>query len=324
MEDTNPEALLDLLIVGGGPAGMSAALVAGRAMLSTVIVNAETPRNAVTTASHGFLTRDGAHPTELLAVAKGQLRKYGTVRYLAETVEAVRKLGGGFEVELVDGARFMTRRIVIATGYRDDLSRLELPGIEQVYGKSVYPCIFCDGFEHRGERLAIFGREDADHYAPKVRLWSDDVIVFTNGTPLPPDAKAELELRNVRVLEHPIRRLVSENGRLRAVELSTGDRIERDAGFIAEDYSLAATTFAEDLGVATSRNEWGMEALSADDFGKTAVPGVYVVGDAKVGFGGLIWSASEGAGCAESIVGEIAAEHWATANVSATYTDRRS
>jgi thioredoxin reductase len=148
---------IDLTIVGGGPAGMSAALVAGRAMLRTVIVNAENPRNQVTTGSHGFLTRDGVHPREILAVGKEQLAKYETVEYVQGTVGAVRgHVDGGFTADLGDTKVLRTKRIVIATGYRDDLSELKLVGIEDVYGRSVYPCVFCDGFEQRNKRLALF------------------------------------------------------------------------------------------------------------------------------------------------------------------------
>ena len=113
---TNPSDLLDLAIIGGGPAGMSAALVAGRARLTTLIVNAEQPRNAVTTASHGFLTRDGAHPSDLLAVSKSQLEKYPSVRYHQGTVATVEQTGEGFTLALADGAQHRADRLVIAAG----------------------------------------------------------------------------------------------------------------------------------------------------------------------------------------------------------------
>lgn len=301
---------LDLVIIGGGPAGMSAGLVAGRALLDTLIVNAERPRNAVTTASHGFVTRDGAHPTELLATAKQQLVPYDTVRYVNDTVAATSKTGVGFEVELSDGNAVHTRRLLVATGYTDDLALLQLAGIEDVYGTSVHPCVFCDGFEHRGERLAVFGREGAAFYAPTVRLWSDDLVVFTNGAPLDSEAADDFRRRGITVHTESVRRLESRNGTLLAVELETGERVERDAGFISDDYSTPATTFAESLGVTSSLSEWGTTALDVDDAGGTSVDGLYVVGDARTGFSGLVGAAAEGAACAEVIVHQIAAERW--------------
>ena len=302
--------LHDLLIVGGGPAGMSAALTAGRALLNTVIINAESPRNVVTTASHGFLTRDGAHPTELLAVAKEQLAKYESVRYVKGSVTATANTDAGFEVALTSGTRLRGERLVIATGHVDDLKQLSLPGIDDVYGTTVYPCVFCDGFEHRTERLALFGRDDAIHYAPMARLWTDDVIVFTNGADLCAEDTEALERNGVQTRTEPIRRLRSEAGRLQAVELDTGERIERDAGFITADYSHPATTFAESLGVTRSPDEWGMTSLDVDEAGKSGVPGLHVIGDARTGFSGLIAAAAEGAACAEAIVHEIATERW--------------
>lgn len=301
---------LDLVVIGGGPAGMSAALVAGRAMLNTVVINAETPRNAVTSASHGFLTRDGAHPAELLATAKQQLTKYSTVRYLNDTVTTTANADDHFRIGLACGDHLITHRLIIATGYRDDLSILGLDGIENVYGKSVYPCVFCDGYEHRGERLALFGTEGVTHYSPMIRLWSDDLIVFTNGSRLSPAETTELEINQVAVNSEPIKRLHSKRGSLTGVELRNGKLIERDAGFISTDYSLPGNTFAESMGVLRTRNEWGMDTLQADDFGTTNVTGLYVIGDAKTGFSGLIAAAAEGAACAEGIVHQLAAERW--------------
>ena len=300
----------DLVIIGGGPAGMSAALMAGRGRLATVIISAESPRNAVTTASHGFLTRDGAHPSELLAASKDQLTKYKSVSYADGTVTAATRAADGFEVTLAGGRRITTNRLVIATGHVDDLDSLGLPGIKDIYGSSAYPCVFCDGFEHRDQRLALIGREGAINYAPMVRLWSDDLMVFTNGANLGPADAALLEANHVEVHTEPIRRLESEDGQLRAVVLDTGQRIERDVCFISEEYSRPATTLAQELGVTSSPNDWGGSSLDADNTGRSAIDGLYVVGDARTGFSGLIAAAAEGAACAEMIAHEIAAERW--------------
>ncbi len=301
---------LDLVIIGGGPAGMSAALVAGRALLDTVVVNAEAPRNAVTSASHGFLTRDRAHPTELLAIAKLQLSTYDTVSYRKNTAASTSRTAAGFEVVLSDRSVLRSKRLIIATGHTDDLDQLELDGIEDTYGKSVYPCVFCDGFERRGERLAVFGREGAAHYAKVIRLWSDDLMVFTNGSTLDADAVQDLERHGVAVHAEPIRRLESCDGILLAVELQSGERIERDAGFISDEYSRPATMLAESLGVTSSPTEWGTTVLDVDDAGATDIDGLFVVGDARTGFSGLVAAAAEGAACAEAIVHEIAVERW--------------
>ncbi|MFV1465870.1 NAD(P)/FAD-dependent oxidoreductase [Phaeobacter sp. JH20_02] len=300
----------DLIIIGGGPAGQSAALVAGRSRLKTAFINAEAPRNFVTTASHGFLTRDGAHPSTLLEVSKEQLRKYPSVRYIADKAVDVAQLPGGFSVTTWGGETLTGARMVIATGYRDDLDQLALPGIEKVYGKSVYPCPFCDGFEHAGEALAIFGHDEVEHFVPMMRLWSDDMIVFTNGRPLDAKVKAELIAKGVPVEEGNIAGLRSAEGILTHVTLEDGREIARQSGFAVEDFSAPSTGFAERLGVlAKGENDWGMPER-ADSAGTTNVPGLYVVGDARTGFSGVAAAVAEGGFCVEMIAHQIAMDLW--------------
>jgi len=301
---------LELLIIGGGPAGMAAALVAGRARLNTVVVNAERPRNAVSRASHGFLTRDGAHAIELLDIEKMQLKAYKTVRYVAAEVIGVDSDGDGYAVRTA-GETWRTRRVVVAAGQRDVLASLNLPGIEAIYGRSAFPCPFCDGFEHADQRIAVFAGESAAHFVPVVRVWSDDVVLFTNGRPLPTEVLEGFSARGVQVETAPVERLVAEGSRLRAVRVA-GREIPRDVAFLGEDFSVPTTSFAADLGVPKTRNDWGMEVLDADETGATVVPGVYVIGDARTGFGGIAAAAAEGSGCASHIVHEVAMERWST------------
>lgn len=310
MQDTT----LDLVIIGGGPGGMGAALIAGRSLLRTVIINAESPRNAVTRASHGFLTRDGAHPDAIVAVAKEQLREYDTVAYEVGRVAKVEPVsGGGFVITHADGRAWRTPRVILATGYRDDLGRLELPGLEQVYGSGAFICPFCDGFEHAGERLAVFGGLGCERMVAMLRNWSSDVVVFTNGRALEASTSRDLAGHGVTVESDRVHRLVSDDGRLQAVELVDGRSIERDVGFIADDFSGPATSFAADLGVATRRSFLDREVFEADATGKTAVDGVYVVGDMRTGFSGLLAAANDGSDCVKHIVHTLATERWSRA-----------
>ncbi len=300
----------DLIIIGGGPAGQSAALVAGRARMKTALVNAETPRNFVTTASHGFLTRDGAHPSELLAVAKQQLKKYPSVRYVTDSVVEVAHMPGGFSATTAAGKSLMATRLLIATGHLDNLDLLDLPGIEPVYGKTVYPCPFCDGFEHADEALAIFGSGAVEHFVPIMSIWSKDMVVFTNGSPLEKALKAQLCSRGIAVEESRVAALLSDGGRLTHVALEDGRKIARQSGFVIEEFSEPATDFAERLGVVSNdKNDWGMAEL-ADASGKTNIPGLYVVGDARIGFSGIAAAVSEGGFCVEMMVHELAMQRW--------------
>ena len=316
---------LDLVIIGGGPAGMSAALVAGRTLLNTVVINAERPRNKVTTASHGFLTRDGVHPLELLKIAKQQLEKYDTVTYIKGSVTDAEKFEKGFRVTLDDGCTLTTDNIIFATGYKEDVTKNNLPGIEKVYGKSVYPCPFCDGWEHRVQKLALFDdTEFAFEFAKLIANWSNDLIVFTNGKQaISEDRKQLLKRGDITVIEEPIAELISdENGVLQSVLLENGEKIGREAGFIFNTYEEPATRLPEKLGINKKLNDWGMELLNADEAGRTNVEGVYIVGDAKTGFGGIIAAANSGAVCVETMVHDRVAAHWSSlekcANVNRT------
>lgn len=299
---------LQLLIVGGGPAGMAAALIAGRARLRALVVNAEAPRNAIAHASHGFLTRDGAHASELLALAKAQLEPYTTVDYVVDKVAEVVRDDSGFVVTAASGARWRTRRVVFATGYRTDLAGLELPGLDEVYGRSVFPCPFCDGFEHADRALAVFSWNMASHLAPMVRLWSEDIVVFTHGNRLDDETLGSLRARGIRVERARIRRLEHKDGQLRAVLLDGGASIPREAGFLGEEHAVPTSSLPTELGVPRATHVWGMEHYDADDFGKTAVEGVYVIGDLKRVFGGITAAAHDGYTCAAGIVHEVARE----------------
>lgn len=306
---------LDLVIIGGGPAGMSAALVAGRSLLRTVIINAESPRNMVTTASHGFLTRDGVHPLEIMEIAKQQLEKYDTVTYIKGFVTDAEKLAKGFRVTTADGSTFATDNIIFATGYKEDITKNNLPGIKKVYGKSVYPCPFCDGWEHRGQKLALFDEtEFALEFAKVVANWSRDLIVFTNGKRIGAKENKQLLKRGgVTVVEEEIAELISdESGLLRAVLLEGRREIEREAGFLLNTYEEPATQLPEKLGVIKKLNDWGIGIPDVGEAGQTNIAGVYIVGDAKTGFGGIAAAANDGARCVEMMVHERVAAYWSS------------
>ncbi len=299
---------IDLAIVGGGPAGMAAALVAGRARLRTVVFNEEAPRNAVSLASHGLLTRDGAHAEELLAVAKGQLRKYTRVTYRKERVLDIDREETHFVLRASEGA-LRARRVILATGFRDLLEDLALPGIEEVYGRSVFPCPFCDGFEHADERWAVFMTEGVSHYAAILRVWSKDLVVFTNGRSLSEEARAELDAHGIPYDESRVVALHSEDGVLKTVE-TTSRRWDRDAGWLGEEFAEPAAPFADALGVKRIKNPWGRLAFEVGEGGETEVDGLYLVGDAHRQFGGLAAASYDGSACAMHIVHAVAAERW--------------
>ena len=299
---------MDLVIIGGGPAGMSAALVAGRGLLNTVVINSESPCNAVTRASHGFLSRDGIHPLELLKISKEQLEKYQTVDYVKDSVIGIEQFQAGFKVETHERKTFLTKRVMFATGLVEKVTSLGIKGLEAVYGKSIYPCPFCDGWEHRNQQLALFGNgEWIAEFAKTVSHWSDDLIVFTNGDPgLSADMVAALEEKNIRVESTLIDFLDHTQGKLEAVVLQDGRRIKREAGFLLDTAEQQATSLPAKLGVGQSDSG----TYEADNTGKTAREGIYIIGDRRTGFNGLVAAAAEGSLAAEMIVHEVIKARW--------------
>lgn len=295
----------DLVIVGGGPSGMSAALLAGRARLRTVVINAEAPRNAVTHASRGFLSRDGIAPADLFAVSKHQLDRYESVEYITGTVNNVQRHDGGWLVTSgID--QWITTRVLFAMGLRPDLSMAGIPDLDALYGTSIFPCPFCDGFEIADRPLAVFASFTAKNFVPVVLQWSSDVIVFTNDRPVSSEDLNALRSMGVRVETLPVVRLEHETGHLRRVVLDNDISIPREAGFISDPHARLRSPLLDRLGLPVKPSLWGFESYVADDFGKTELEGIYVVGDLKRVFGGTTAAAHDGYLCVAGIVHERA------------------
>jgi thioredoxin reductase len=286
----------EVAIVGGGPAGLTAAIVFGRSMVDAVLVSAERPRAAVSAASHGFLSRDGVAPLELVAAGRAELERYETVAVVEDTVVEAVPAEGGFSLTTAGGERLRSRRVVLAGGRSEPIAELGIPGLEDVYGTSVFPCPFCDGWERRGEPLAIFLAPDSPNpaFVEIVSGWSEDFVVFTNGqVPLDDDRRQMLEAGGLTVATRPIAGLTHDQGILQAVELEGGDTIPRVGGFV-------------DTG--------GIETPSPLVAALADTENAYTAGDAEFGFAGVAIAAGDGYRVAKSIVKEIRLERWPSAS----------
>src|SRR5918911_1120440 len=146
----------DAIVVGGGPAGLSCALILGRCRRHVLLLDSGTPRNDASSELHGFLTRDGIHPRELRRLAREELRQYETVEIRVAEVRDAGRIGGAFEVETTEGEHLQARRLVLATGLEDELP--SVPGARELYGRGVYHCPYCDGWEVREQPLAVLAR----------------------------------------------------------------------------------------------------------------------------------------------------------------------
>lgn len=305
---------LDVAVVGAGPAGLTAALILGRASLDTLLLDAGSPRNAPTRHSHGFLSRDGIDPAELRSIGRDQLGTYPSVRILDARVSAARRVEDGFELTHDQGT-VRARRLVVATGFRDDLEPLGIPGLREAYGTSLFPCPFCDGFEHRALRLAVLtpGLDDhwIRHYLQMIRtLSSPDLVLYTHGRALDEPLRGELAARGVPVVEQPILRVESRGGMLEGVR--TADQVlhPHRAGFLGGPYPTPASDLLDQLGVPRDEHPMGFVVPRTEPDGATEIPGLYAVGDARTGGGSLMTAAAQGWTCAARIVHAVAQERW--------------
>lgn len=271
---------VDCVIIGGGPAGLQAALVLGRARRSVLLFDDNQPRNAVTHESHGFLTRDGIAPAEFRGLAYGELAKYPSVTLRRARVMDVRRHQdgeeSGFTLVADDGATAQARTIILATGLRESLPAI--PGIRDYYGKSLFSCPYCDGWELRDRPLVVIAEDGqrAFHLAKIVWNWSQDLMLCTNGhTILSAEQKTILQRNGIQVVEDAITALVGRNGMLERVIFASREASAREGGFVVSALSQASE-FGAQLGC--EMNAQGNMVI--DELGRTTIPGVYAAGDA--------------------------------------------
>jgi len=271
---------VDCAIIGGGPAGLNAALVLGRARRSVLLFDDNQPRNAVTHESHGFLTRDGIAPSEFRRLAHEELGKYSSVALRRARVTDVRRLQdgeeSGFDLDADDGAMAQARTIILATGLRESLPAI--PSIRDYYGKSLFSCPYCDGWELRDKPLVVIAEDGqrAFHLAKIVWNWSHDLLLCTNGhAVLSAEQKAVLRRSGIQVVEDAITALDGRDGMLERVVFASHEEIAREGGFVVSALSQASG-FGAQLGCEL--NAQGNMVI--DELGRTTVPGVYAAGDA--------------------------------------------
>jgi len=292
-------ATYDVVIVGGGPAGLSAALLLGRCRFRVLVVDAGRPRNRRVLHMHGFLGRDGVAPGELLRAGRREIRRYGVALRRGEVIAAERT-ESGFTVTLASGVRVAAGRLLLATGVRDPLP--EIPGIAPLYGRSVFHCPFCDGWEVRDRPLALYGHgSGAARFAEKLTRWSRDLVLLTDGpSRLRPTDRAALDRVGVVVRSERIARLAGRGGKLARVCFANGDELAREVLFFGS-HPQQSCGLARELGVRFT--EHGM--VQAARLQDTQVPGLYVAGDACRDVQLAIVAAAEGAKAAVAIHADL-------------------
>jgi thioredoxin reductase len=265
---------LDAVIVGGGPAGLSAALVLGRARKRVLVVDTERPANAMVTAVGGLLAQGDVAPAELRKAGREQLADHPTVEVQSNAVVHADPLTEGLAVKLAEGPAVHTRALVLAHGLHYEPPAL--PGVEALWGRSVFHCPFCDGWEVRDRPLAVHGSgPEAARSAMVVAGWSSDVVLCTDGPARLNGERAALAHAGVRVREEPIRELAGGDGQLERIEFAAGPPERRDALFVRTRRGQP-NGLADSLGCRLS----GGGTIDVDVDGRTGAPAVFAAGDA--------------------------------------------
>jgi thioredoxin reductase len=311
MSDTlnTPQATarFDVVVVGGGAAGLSAALILGRSRRSVLVVDAGEPRNAPAAHMQGVLSRDGMPPAEYLAVGRDEVQDYG-VRLVGDEVTAVVPDGDGeFTVRLGKGADVHARRVVVATGLVDELP--DIPGLRERWGRDVLHCPYCHGWEVRDQAFGVLAHPALGaHQALLLTQWSKNITLFLHDVAELPDGQREqLDAAGIRVVTTPIEETLTTNDKLTGVRLQDGTVVALDVLFAAGT-PVPRDTLLRDLGARTTPTPVG-PYTEVDPTGRTSVPGVWAVGNA--------------AGPTEQVVNAMSAGYRAgqTINAELTFLD---
>lgn len=303
---TPAAALYDAIIVGGGPAGLSAAIVLGRCRRRVLLVDAGRARNRWSEGVRNYLARDGIDPRELQRLGREEAERYGVEVLACEATDAGPEGPPGeptrFWVTLDDGSRPLARKLLLATGVTDVLP--EIPGLKELYGRSVHHCPYCDGYEHKGERIAAYGPKNsgagAVGLALSLRTWTDHAVALTDGEPIPDEDRARATRAGVRIREEKVARLEASGGRLTAVTFAHGPPEPCEALFFNTG-QVVRSRLAERLGCRLKPDG----SVSTSNKQCTDVPGLYMAGDADKDVQFAIVAAAEGATAAVAINREL-------------------
>ena len=287
----------DVAIVGGGPAGLAAALIFGRIRRRVLLLDADDPAHGVSDGVHGFFGHDGTPPLELRRIAHEQLRAYESVTVRTVTVEEASATPTGFSV-LADGTTSEAGVLLLATGMRYELPPIE--GIAEVWAHGAYHCPYCHGWEVRDQPLAVYGA-GATRLALLLSSLSDDVVLLTDGSSdLDPADTARLRQTGVVIRDDPVARLEAEGGKLARVVFADGSTDDRTGLFFVP--SFTASPLPAQLGC--DLDESGAVLVDAD--GATSVPGVFAAGDATAEKKAVVLAAAAGSRAAYSITASLA------------------
>jgi len=295
----------DVLVIGGGAAGLSATLLLARARRRVLLVDAGQQRNLPAAGVHGFVGNEGTSPADLMSRGRDEVRGFGA-ELIAGHVESLARDGEVFGARLADGTEVTARRVLITTGLVDELPD-HIAGVTERWGRDVLHCPFCHGWEVRDQPIGIIATgATALHQATLFTMWTDDIILFTNDALVPDESARELlAARGVVIVDGPVESLVIDDDRLTGIRLTGGDIVPRAVVVVGPRFH-ARSELLQSLGAQTAELPMGLgKHVVAEADGRTSVPGVWAAGNVAAPMGQVINAAAQGQAAGLSIVADI-------------------
>ncbi len=300
--------MYDVIVIGGGPAGLNAAMILGRSRRKVIVFDGGKPRNRWSNNMNGFLTSDGMNPRDFIKKGRAELEKY-SIEIKDIEISSATYSKGQFVVNDAEGTVYHSRKLLLATGLKDNWPELER--FEEFYGKSIHHCPYCDGWESRDKAIAVYGKDrDGIGQALAMKNWSDDVTLFTDGTDkLRREDLELLEVNGVKVERQKIAQLEGEDGKLEHIVLQGGDKRAQQAMFFGE-----GTKQQSDLGDMLGCEFTDKGVIKTKRLQQSNIPGLYVAGDAARDMQMVIVAAAEGAKAGVAINMDLQKEDMKTVN----------
>ena len=299
----------DCIIIGGGPAGLNAAVVLGRSRRKVLLFDTGQYRNRQSHGMHNYLTRDHIRPVDFISICHEELEKYNIQRLVRKIVSGKRNDASLFEVKDDQQRKYFAKKLLVATGLHDNVPTL--PGFADCYGKSVFHCPYCDGWEVRDKRIAVYAKnKEGWELALNLKGWSSHVTLYTDGkNKVKPEQRKHLQANDVDVVLLPIRELVHNNGQLQKIMLNNGESHDCDAMFFVNGFTQQCD-IAEAFGCEVTRKG----VIMTNRYQQTNIPGLYVAGDASKDMHFVVVAAAEGAKAGVIINKELLKDEWQAAS----------
>lgn len=295
--------LYDCIIVGGGPAGINAAIVLGRCRRKVLLFDTEQHRNRLSHGIHNYLTRDDILPSDFLKLCHKELEKYSVQRIKKKVVNAKKNEEGIFAVKDEYGTLYHSKKLLVATGLHDTLP--DIDGFIDFFGRSVFHCPYCDGWEVRDKKIGVYARnKEGWELALALKCWSDDVSLYTDGRKrIRAFQKKYLDANEIPVITNPIEKLKGQDGQLQKIIFKNGEEVECEALFFVNGYTQQCN-IAEAFGCELNKKG----VIVTNRLQQTNIAGLYVAGDASKDMQFVVVAGAEGAKAAVTINKELQKE----------------